>query len=87
MQVYLRIIFNMEMELKHGLMVLFMRVNMTMARNMEKASSYGLIRIHMTANSMKMIFMDKVDIHGQTEEYTRVVGSIIAWKERVFSPG
>ena len=54
---------------------------------MGKVNLYGVIRTLIMGNSSKTTFMVKVSIRGQMEGCIRVVGSIIAWKEKENSRG
>lgn len=55
----------MVMVLKHGLMVLVMKVIMFMARSMVLVDSLGLMVAHIPANLKKTIFKEKALIIGQ----------------------
>ena len=54
---------------------------------MELENSYGLIRAHMMVTFTRIIFMEKVNMSGQTEESIKEVGSTIKWKDPVLSHG
>lgn len=55
----------MVMVLKHGLMVLVMKVTMFMARSMVSVDSLGLMVAHILANLKKTISKEKELIIGQ----------------------
>lgn len=55
----------MVMVLKHGLMVLVMKVTMFMARSMVSVDSLGLMVVHILANLKKTISKEKELTIGQ----------------------
>ena len=51
-------------------MVHIMKVYMRMVKNMEKVYLFGMMVVNMKENFLKIIFMDKVFIHGQMDVNT-----------------
>jgi len=54
---------------------------------MESENSYGPIKAHMMVTFTKIIFMEKVNTFGLTEESIKEVGSTIKWKDQELSHG
>ena len=54
---------------------------------MERENSFGAIKALMMVTSIKIIFMELVNMSGQMEEYSMVNGLITKWKVKVHLPG
>ena len=78
---------NMELELKSGLMVLVMKENINSGRSMEEVPLPGLIGALSLVNFKITILMEMVFMSGQMEEFIRVIGRTIKWKDMVLSHG
>ncbi len=55
--------------------------------NMVKVNSHGQIHQNMMESSSRITFTVKEHINGKTEEYTKVNGRIVKWKDTVNSHG
>ena len=80
-QVFGKMINNMEMVKKLGLMEHIMKDNMKKGRNMEKGSQFLQIVLCMKDNSIIMTYMDMEFMYGQTIENTKGNGKEIKCTE------
>lgn len=69
-----KMINKMEMESNLGLTKLFIKDSTKMEKNTEKESLCGLMIAHIKVTFLKIIFTERVDTNGKTEEYLQVIG-------------
>ena len=70
------------MDLKHGLMVLVIKVNMSKEKSMEKVISYGLMEAILLDNLLITKLKGKENTFGMMVENSSDLGNVIRWTEK-----
>ena len=76
-----------DMDKNLGLMEQSTKDSIKQGKNMGKGYLCGETIVHMKENFLKIIFMEKDDIHGKMVEFMMEIGKITKCKEKVYLHG
>ena len=78
---------NTVLDVKHGLIIPLILVSTIWVKKMELANMNGATDLNLLENGQKIVFLELVNIHGQTGDLMKVIGITIICRGQVFTSG